>query len=305
VSAFPPIRRLVSHGSILVDLAIELPHLPVRGGDVLAERGGSNAGGGFNVLSAAVRLGLPGVYAGPHGRGPFGDIVRSALSAEGIACLQPPNPKLDTGYCVVLVEGGERTFVTVMGADAVVDGEALRTISYREGDAVYVSGYDLAYPNAGAAVGEHVAGLAAGILVAFDPGPLAAEIPAARLAPVLQRADLVSLNIREAGLLGGAEAVLSRLRPSAAIIQRAGAAGATILRVGVASVPVPAEASRVVDSTGAGDVHVGAMLAGLARGLDLPEATLLANRAAAYAVAHRGPAAGPTETQLKEWGGGL
>jgi sugar/nucleoside kinase (ribokinase family) len=47
------------------------------------------------------------------------------------------------------------------------------------------------------------------------------------------------------------------------------------------------------------------MLAGLARGLDLPEATLLANRAAAYAVAHRGPAAGPTETQLKEWGGGL
>jgi sugar/nucleoside kinase (ribokinase family) len=63
-------------------------------------------------------------------------------------------------------------------------------------------------------------------------------------------------------------------------------------------------ASRVIDSTGAGDVHVGALLAGLARGLALPEATLFANRAAAYAVGQRGPAAGPTEKQLKEFGAG-
>lgn len=300
----PPIRRLVSHGSILVDLAIELPHLPERGGDVLAERSGSSAGGGFNVLSAAIRLGLPAVYAGPNGRGPFGDVVRSALAAEGIACLRSPNPDLDTGYCVVLVEGGERTFVTVTGADAVVDSEALQAISYREGDAVYVSGYDLAYPNAGVAVCEHVAGLRSGILLVFDPGPLAAEIPTSVLAKLLDRADLVSLNAREAGLLGGADVLLGRLHPSGAVILRAGAGGATILRAGVAALPVPAAATRVIDSTGAGDVHVGALLAGLARGLALPEATLLANRAAAYAVAHRGSAVGPTQDQLKEFGAG-
>jgi sugar/nucleoside kinase (ribokinase family) len=305
VNGSPPIRRLVSHGSIPVDLAIELPHLPERGGDVLAERSGRSAGGGFNVLSAAVRLGLRAVYAGPHGRGPFGDVVRAALAAEGIACLQPPNPNLDTGYCVVLLEGGERTFVTVAGADAVVNSEALHAVSYREGDAVYVSGYDLAYPDAGVAVAEHVAGLPAGTLLVFDPGPLAAEIPTTRLAPLLERADLVSLNAREASLLGGAKVLLGRLRPSAAVILRAGAEGATILRAGVASLPVPAAATRVIDSTGAGDVHVGALLAGLARGLALPKATLLANRAAAYAVAQRGPAGGPTEKQLKEFGAGL
>jgi len=299
-----PIRRLVSHGSILVDLTIELPHLPERGGDVLAERSGSSAGGGFNVLSAAMRLGLPSVYAGPHGSGPFGDIVRAALAVEGIACPQPANPDLDTGYCVVLVEGGERTFVTVTGADAVVDAGELRTVAYQAGDAVYVSGYDVAYPAAGAAVAEHAARLPEGIWVVVDPGPLAGEIPPERLAPVLGRADLVSLNSREADLLGGPDALRARLRPTATVILRTGAEGASILQAEGARQTIPAVATRVIDSTGAGDVHLGALLAGLARGLPLPEAVLLANRAAAYAVGQWGAAAGPTEAQLKEFGAG-
>jgi sugar/nucleoside kinase (ribokinase family) len=302
-----PIRRLVSHGSIPVDLAIGLARLPERGGDVLAAWSARNAGGGFNVLSAAVRLGLPAVYAGPHGTGPFGDIVRAALAAEGIACLQRQTPALDTGFCVVLVEGGEageRTFVTVPGADAVVDSSMLRGVAYREGDAIYVSGYDLAYPDAGVPVAEHIAGVAAGPLLVFDPGPLVADIPAVLLAAVLERADLVSLNTREAGLLGGAEALLGRLRPEAVIVLRAGADGAAIMRAGVATVPVPGVEIPVVDNTGAGDVHVGALLAGLAGGLDLPEATLLANRAAAYSVGQRGPASGPTPKQLEDFGTG-
>lgn len=298
------IRRLVSLGSILVDLAIEVPHLPERGGDVLAERSDTSAGGGFNVLSAAVRLGLPSVYAGPHGTGPFGDIVRAALAAEGIACLQPPSLDLDTGYCVVLVEGGERTFVTVTGADAVVGHDAPRAIFYQPGDAVYISGYDLAYPGAGVALAEKVGELPAGILLILDPGPLAGEIRPDRLAPVLERADLISLNSREVVLLGGADALPGRLRPSAAVILRTGAEGASILSAGGARQTIPAVATRVIDSTGAGDVHVGAMLAGLARGLVLAEAVLLANRAAAYAVGQRGAAAGPTEDQLREFGAG-
>jgi ribokinase len=301
------IRRLVSHGSIPVDLAIGLARLPERGGDVLASWSARSAGGGFNVLSAAVRLGLPAVYAGPHGTGPFGDIVRAALAAEGIPCLRPQTPALDTGFCVVLVEGGEageRTFVTVAGADAVVDGSTLRAVAYREGDAIYVSGYDLAYPDAGVAVAEHISGLAPGPLVVFDPGPLVAEIPATLLASLLERADLVSLNTREARALGGAEALLGRLQPEAVIVLRSGAAGAAILRAGTAPVPVPGVEVPVVDNTGAGDVHVGALVAGMAGGLDLLEATLLANRAAAYSVGQRGPAAGPTPEQLQDFGTG-
>jgi ribokinase len=301
VSGLPPIRRLVSHSSIPVDLAIELPRLPDRGGDMLAQRSGRGAGGGFNVISAAARLGLPALYAGPHGSGPFGDIVRAALAAEGIAWLQAAQPAIDTGYCVVLIEGGERTFVTAPGADGLVEAKALAAISYQDGDAIFVSGYDLAYPDAGAAVAEHVAALPNGLLLAFDPGPLIGEIPAARLGPVLQRADLLSLNAREFALLGPPS---SHLRPAAIVVIRSGAEGATVLGLGGERHLVPGVATRVIDSTGAGDVHVGATLAGLARGLSLLEAVLLANRATAFAVGQWGAAAGPTEDQLREFSAG-
>ena len=191
------IKRLVSLGSVIVDLVLELPGLPERGGDVLASQRGMAVGGAFNVLSAAARLGLPGVYAGPHGSGPFGDLVRADLVREGIEMALPPNPRLDTGWTIAMIEpDGERTFVTVTGADAVVEPAALATIDYLDGDAVYVSGYDLAYPGAGQAIAEHVATLNGSLFVTFDPGPLVAGIEVTRLDEVLRRADMLSLNER-------------------------------------------------------------------------------------------------------------
>src|SRR5439155_879148 len=94
---------------------------------------------------------------GPHGSGPFGDLVRAELAREGIDMALLPDPRLDTGWTIAMIEpDGERTFVTVTGADAIVESSALATIDYVNGDAVYVSGYDLAYPGAGQAIAEHV-----------------------------------------------------------------------------------------------------------------------------------------------------
>ncbi|TMF78487.1 MAG: sugar kinase [Chloroflexi bacterium] len=297
------IKRLVSLGSVIVDLVLEVPRLPDRGGDVLASQRGMAAGGAFNVLSAAARLGLPGIYAGPHGTGPFGDLVRAALAREGVPTTMPPNPDLDTGWTLALVEpDGERTFVTVTGADALVTPAALRPTEYRGGDAVYVSGYDLAYPGAGAAIAEHVAGLAPELTVVLDPGPLAADIETGRLASVMRRVDILTLNARELGALGGLNTVLGQVRPTATVILRQGPDGATIHGVESRPVSVPSVSVKAVDTSGAGDVHVGASLAGLARGLGWANAVLLGNRAAAYAVSRPGPAAGPTDDQLQEFG---
>jgi ribokinase len=299
------IKRLVSLGSVIVDLVLEVPRLPDRGGDVLATQRGMAAGGAFNVLSAAARLGLPGVYAGPHGTGPFGDLVRAALAREGVEASLPPDSNLDTGWTLALVEpDGERTFVTVTGADALVIAEALSSIQYMDGDAVYMSGYDLAYPGAAAAISGHVAGLSRGLFVVLDPGPLVADIETERLAAVLQRTDMLSLNAREVDALGGLDAVMSRAQPTATLIVRRGAQGATIHAPGSEPVAIPSIKVRAVDTSGAGDVHVGANLAGLARGMSWPEAVLFANRAAAYAVSRPGPAAGPTDRQLEDFGAG-
>ena len=299
------IKRLVSLGSVIVDLVLEVPALPDRGGDVLASQRGLAAGGAFNVLSAAARLGLPGLYAGPHGTGPFGDLVRAALAREGVQLVMPPNPHLDTGWTLALVEpDGERTFVTVTGADAVVVPEALPTIEYRDGDAVYVSGYDLAYPDAGSAIAEHAAALAPNLVVVLDPGPLVADIESSRLAAVLGRVDVLSLNKRELEALGGLRQVTGRVRPATTVILREGPDGATIHRTGSSPVSVPSVRVQAVDTSGAGDVHAGATLAGLARGMSWPDAVLFANRAAAYAVSRPGPASGPTDAELEKFSAG-
>jgi sugar/nucleoside kinase (ribokinase family) len=289
------ISRVVSLGSVLVDLVLELPALPPRGGDVLAVQRGMAVGGAFNVLSAASRLGLPGVYAGPHGTGPFGDQVRASLAREGIEIARAPNRHLDTGSTIAMIEpDGERTFITVTGADGVVEPADLEGFTYSDGDAVYVSGYDLAYPAAGESIAAHVASLAAELFVAFDPGPLVGDIPRPRLQAILERANAVSLNEREGDLLGDIDADV--------VVLRQGERGATIHPRGEQPIHVDAvRLEHVVDTSGAGDVHMGAMLAGLAQGLAWPGAVRLANRAAAFAIARRGPAAGPTVAELEEF----
>ena len=83
-------NRLVFAGEAIVDLLMRVPALPERGGDMLAESAAVEVGGGFNIMAAAVRQDLPVVYAGGHGTGPWGDMVRAALAAALLALRDRP-----------------------------------------------------------------------------------------------------------------------------------------------------------------------------------------------------------------------
>jgi sugar/nucleoside kinase (ribokinase family) len=309
------LKRLVFAGEALVDLLMWIPSLPERGGDMLAEFSSVQVGGGFNIMAAAARQGLPVVYAGGHGTGPWGDRVRAALAAEGITVLRPPDPDADTGFDVALVEaGGERTFVTSLGAETLRQPGGWDTVRVGVGDAVYVSGYGLVAAESGAILGAWAARLPAGVLLFVDPGPLVADIPAAVLGPVLSRCDWWSCNQREAGLLTGsadpAEAArrLAGRTGRVGVIVRAGPSGCVLaLRAAGPAVPdpgvpalslIPAPAVAAVDTTGAGDAHAGVFLAGLAAGLPAEGAARRANAAAALAVTRTGPAVSPSRAEL-------
>jgi sugar/nucleoside kinase (ribokinase family) len=298
-------KRLVFAGEALVDLLMRVPALPERGGDMLAGSSSVQVGGGFNIMAAAARQGLPVVYAGGHGTGPWGDKVRAALAAEGIAVLRPPDPDADTGFDVALVEdGGERTFVTSLGAETLRQPGAWDEIPVGAADAVYVSGYGLAAPESGAILGAWAAALPAEVLLFVDPGPLVADIPAAVLRPVLSRCDWWSSNQREAALLTGAgdPAEAARLLIArtgrAGVIVRAGRSGCVLAQRAVSLSLIPAPAVVAVDTTGAGDAHAGVFLAGLAAGLLPAAAASRANAAAALTVTRAGPAVSPSRAEL-------
>ena len=146
----------------------------------------------------------------------------------------------------------------------------------------------------------------------LDPGPLVAEIPAERLAPVLRRTDLLTVNAREAVRLSGvpegsapAAATFAALRAAvsdrALICVRRGPAGCTISGPDREPVDVPAYVVSAIDATGAGDAHTGVLIAGLAEGLDPVAAARRANAAAALAVTRRGPATAPSRAELDDF----
>lgn len=297
------ITRLISLGNVIIDIVAEVPALPARGGDVLASRAALEVGGGFNLMAAAARQGLEVGYAGALGHGPFGDLARRALAAERIALLLPENAseQQDTGFDVVLVDaGGERTFVTAVGAEAGLTGQRLDQVEIRSTDALAISGYGLLHAPNRHAILERLPRLSPDTTVCYDPGPLGHNLPDDVVDAVRRRVDWWSCNERESELITGrtdpAEAalkLLAGLRRGGVVI-RTGMSGCLVARAGDEVLEVPGVPVTVVDTTGAGDAHLGAFIAGLAAGLDVQAAAHRANAVAALTITRRGPASSPT-----------
>ncbi|TFD82615.1 PfkB family carbohydrate kinase, partial [Cryobacterium fucosi] len=276
--------RLVFTGNVIVDVVLTIDRLPEAGGDTLASSSRLTAGGGFTAMAAARRDGLPVTFPGRHGQGPFGDIVHAALRAEGIEVTQPALSGLDSGYCVVLVDGSaERTFVTWVGAEGRLGRADLDLAAVRAQDLVYVSGYSLAHPLNAAAIPGWLHDLPPGTRVITDPSPLIATLDRSTLAEVMARTDVFRANAREAGVASGedgppaaAARLVRRIRPGGFVVVRDGPNGCWLAgdQLGPFPVHVPGFAVPVVDTTGAGDTHCGVLAAALARGLTPQQAAV-------------------------------
>jgi sugar/nucleoside kinase (ribokinase family) len=296
--------RLIHLGNVVIDLVLTVGDLPARGGDVIASSTATAAGGAFNVMAAASRLGLTTLYAGAHGTGPFGDQARVAMTQAGIEWFGPIRNDLDTGFVVTLVDpSGERTFVTSRGAEATLTSEDLPT---PEGDdLLYLSGYSLLHDSNRAALIPWLGTIPPDVQVFFDPGPLVAEIPTSALEAVLARTDWLSCNAREATALTGladpmaAGSALLERTGRARVLVRIGPGGCVLAVRGQEPGLIAGFEVEAVDLNGAGDAHAGAFLAGIAEGKEPAEAARWANAAAALAVSRRGPATGPVKDELE------
>ena len=297
--------RLLHTGQVIVDLVMALDTLPATGGDVLAQSASFEAGGGFNVMAAAKRNGLPVVYLGRHGNGRFGDLARAAMQAEGVEMAQAPSMDKDTGLCVSLTEAStERTFISHIGAEGDLSAEDLTRVLPQPDDYVYVSGYSLLLEGKAQALLDWLLALPREINVVFDPGPLVKAPDSALMAALLPRIDIWTSNGPEALAFTGASTLadalteLNRHLPGdALLVVRDGPNGCWVSRQGQAE-HVPGFKVKAVDSNGAGDAHAGVFIAGLANGLTAAQAARRANAAAALAVTRWGPATSPGTAEV-------
>jgi sugar/nucleoside kinase (ribokinase family) len=232
------------------------------------------------------------------GSGPFAEIARGALEAEGIAVPRRRRKEIDQGTCVVLVErGGERSFVSHHGAERWLVPADLEPIRPGEDDWILVSGYALAHPQSAAVVTAWLKRLPLGPKLLFDPGPLVSRIPKAGLAVALERADWVSANRSEAQALTGlheparAARALASARKGA--LARVGAEGCWLAAPNGEVERIAGYAVETLDTTGAGDAHDGAFIAASLMGSTPRAAATFANAAAAIVAARHGPATAP------------
>jgi sugar/nucleoside kinase (ribokinase family) len=287
-------KRLVSLGSALLDVSMRIPGLPPKGGDAFADVGFSMIGGGHNTDSAAARLGLDVVHVGAIGTGLSSDQYLRDAAKDGIRFEGLVHQDQDLGICVTLFElDGERTFITHAGAEHVLTLEFLQSLKLGATDAVYLTGYELFHPGSGKPLGEWLlSNPLNGAALFFDPTSVVDQIDQEVLEWIRREAFVITVNEWEF------EKLQPRATDRALFVRRIGAEGSEMyeaaeLRHKAAGVPV-----EVLDTTGAGDVHTGALIAALAAGKNWPDSLALANRAAAFCVTKFGGPTGPTLAEL-------
>ncbi len=300
--------RLIHVGNVVVDVVLNVHELPPKGGDVVASSSFITPGGGFNVMVAAVRQGLSAVYGGVLGIGPFGSLAATGMAEAGITVVSPPETSTDTGFVVCLIDAsGERTFVTTPGAEATLTYRHLLAIGPTPADVVYISGYSLVYPTNRDAILQWLSGLSADVMVVFDPGPLIADIPDHGRSKLLNRANWITCNAREAHTFTGitdpenSAIQLARMASHQQVVVRDGSNGCVLVTPGERPRRISGFSVHAVDTNGAGDAHTGAFLAALMEGANPVYAARWANAAAALAVIHRGPATSPTRAEVASW----
>lgn len=263
--------RVVSFGSLNLDLAVRVPRRPGPDETLIAHGVEQFLGGkGANQATAAARLGLHAAMIGAVGSDAHGDAVLAGLRRNGVDTSFVRTVEGPTGLAIPLVaDDGDLSIVVVPGANGLVDaGLAEDAAALLEGaDVLLLQGE---VPTEASLRAATIA-RSAGTLVLWSPAPVRAD--AARLLVV---ADLVIANRGEADALG-----LDPGRPDTVVTL--GAGGAL-----VAGRLVPALPAVAIDPTGAGDAFAAAVAVALVERRPLVDAVRWGCAAGACTVERRG-----------------
>ena len=285
-------------GNAAVDTVIRVDRFPQPGQTIAARSVAEDLGGkGANQAIVMARCGQDVRLIAAVGADAAGDRIRKNLAAEGVQTDGIRTWPGATDRCVIYVDnGGENTIVSLIDAAAKFDPIAGKSMErdVAPGDWMTLQG------NLRASVTMACLALAKrrGATTALNPSPV---YPPADYdwkfvdLVVLNRGEAVALGVRSDPLEAAHALVAAGAK---VVVLTLGAEGAIFLS---ARDTLHVQAPRVsaVDSTGAGDVFCGVIVAARAAGRAWTEALTLAARAAAICVSRAGTLASfPTREEL-------
>jgi ribokinase len=280
-------------GSINQDFVLKVERRPEPGETVTdAVLSTHNGGKGANQAAAAALLGASVVFLGRVGDDGFGGPLVRALEEKGVDTgLIEEAADASTGTAFITVTGdGENAITVAPGANRRLMPEDVDAAREAIGDAaVLVAQMEIPRETV-ARVAEVTREVGTRMVLNLAP---TFEVPRA----VLEGLNPLVVNEHEAAFLLGEKVVgvegafaaargLLSIGPRSAVVT-VGAQGA-VFAEGETAEHVPAPKADVVDTTGAGDAFVGALVFRLARGDALEKAVVYAVRAGAAAVTKEG-----------------
>ena len=274
-------KKMLVIGSAAADVTIRLSHLPSIEEDIEPQGQSVSLGGcAHNAAHIMNLMHVPFQLIAPVGTGMYGDFVRNALKEEGIPVWK--NVKKENGCCYCLVDDeGNRTFLSVHGAEYDFQRDWLLEIE--EGSWIYVCGIELE-GNSGDALTDFLESRKE--KVCFAPGPRLNGIRPDLMKRLLKRADLVHLNRREYQMVK--DLGFGDLMDYDFDLVITNGGKDTIVKDNGKVTRIPSVSCKVIDGTGAGDAHIGAILSYLYLGETLTEAVRKANRISAAVCQHLG-----------------
>ncbi|MDO5147486.1 MAG: PfkB family carbohydrate kinase [Eubacteriales bacterium] len=284
-------KKCLVIGAAMLDIIMKIERLPKSGEDVYADSQEMMVGGcAYNVADIMKHFGASYTLFAPVGDGIYGKIISRKLREAGheiAICSQ----EKDNGYCLCLVEReGERTFLTLPGVECNFQREWFHELHVEEYDSAYVSGYEIE-GEGGDAILEFFEKNPS-LTVYYAPGPRIMHLSKEKQARMKALHPVVHLNEKEALEYTGEpdfECAAQKLYEDTGntVIITLGARGAYLKNED--DILVSAKEVKATDTTGAGDAHIGTVIAMRQRGREYREAVKAANRVSAMVVGVEGP----------------
>ena len=285
-------KKCLVIGAAMLDIIMEIDQLPKSGEDAYAKSQSMTVGGcAYNVADIMKHFEVEHTFFAPVGSGMYAGFVEEELERTGHTSVIKSSA-MDNGYCLCMVEAdGERTFLTLPGIECRFEKEWFSKLDAGEYDLVYVSGYELE-GEGGDVILDFLEGHPK-LQVYYAPGPRITYISEEKRERMAALCPVVHLNEMESLTFTGTETVEEAARILAeknknTVIVTLGDKGVYLMENGVGKV-VPSDKAEVVDTIGAGDSHIGAIMSMRALGADFETAVRTANKVSAMVVGVKGP----------------
>ena len=257
----------------------------------------SSGGSAANTMAGFASFGGRGAYIGKVAADQLGEVFRHDMRSQGVQFTTIPLVVgAPTGRCLILVTpDGQRTMNTFLGAAVELGPDDIDPDLIASAKITYLEGYLYDPPQA-----KEAFKLAAKI--AHDAGRRVALTLSDPFCVDRHRKDFRDLVERHVDILFANEAEIMALyetktfeqafrqvRDKCEIAALTRSAKGSMIVSGEKVIEIPAEQTKVVDTTGAGDQYAAGFLYGFTHGMTLETCGRLGTLAATEVIGHMGP----------------